>query len=141
MLDGTEQWNTNASWNYTNTNVYITNIGLSNDILMSDHFTYEAGAYALDTNGIMQRVWTTQLLLRIDNTLASDSSAFKTWLSNNNVTIYYVLATPTYTKITGELAQELEQVNRGMLSYDGTTNISQVNNDLAFDLVGSAIEG
>lgn len=77
-----------------------------------------------------------------DKTRLSEVSVagFKTWLSNNNITICYALKTPTYTKITGELAQELEEIYKGMLSYDGTTNISQVNNDLPFELMGSAIQ-
>ena len=77
---------------------------------------------------------------KISNTTAPTLADFKTWLSTHNTIIYYELATPTYTKITGELAQELEQVYKGMLSYDGTTNISQVNNDLPFVLGVSAIE-
>ena len=65
---------------------------------------------------------------------------WKTYLETNNLILYYALETPTYTKITGELANQLEQVNRGMLSYDGVTNISQVNNDLAFVISASALE-
>ena len=65
-------------------------------------------------------------------------SSMKTQLEGT--IIYYILATPTYTKITGELANQLEQVYKGMLSYDGTTNISQVNNDLAFVINASALE-
>jgi hypothetical protein len=54
--------------------------------------------------------------------------------------IYFPLATPTYTKITGTLAEQLENVYQKMLSYDNQTNISQINNDLAFNISASAIE-
>lgn len=47
--------------------------------------------------------------------------------------LYYVLSTPTYTPITGTLKDELEAVWRAN-SYKGTTNISQINNDLPFNL-------
>lgn len=54
--------------------------------------------------------------------------------------IYIAQATPTYTQITGTLETQLEQVYKNMLSYDGTTNISQVNNDLAFNMSVQALE-
>ena len=65
----------------------------------------------------------------------------QTWLGTHNLIVYYQVETPTYTKITGELANQLEQVYKGMLSYDGVTNISQVNNDLAFVISASGILG
>jgi hypothetical protein len=55
-------------------------------------------------------------------------------------TIYYGLSSPTYTKITGTLKDELEAVWRAN-SYNGTTNISQVNDDLPFNLSVTALGG
>ena len=77
---------------------------------------------------------------RIDETIANDLSAFKTWLGNHNTIIYYTAKTPTYTQITGTLKDELEAVWRAN-SYKGTTNISQVNNDLPFNLSVTALAG
>ena len=77
--------------------------------------------------------------LRIDNTLASDVNAFKTWLSTHNTNIYYPYATPTYTKITGTFANQLEALWNSK-SKDGQTNLSQVNNDLSFILNTEALE-
>ena len=57
----------------------------------------------------------------------------KTWLSTHNLIVYYQYATPTYTPITGTLKDELEAVWRAN-SYNGTTNINQINNDLPFNL-------
>lgn len=48
-------------------------------------------------------------------------------------TIYYGLSSPTYTPITGTLKDELEAVWRAN-SYKGQTNISQVNDDLPFNM-------
>lgn len=62
------------------------------------------------------------------------------WLGNNQTYAYYPLATPTYTQITGTLAEQLEYVYQKLLSYTGTTNISQVNNDLSFNMSVLAIE-
>ena len=48
---------------------------------------------------------------------------WKTWLGNNNTTLYYVLATPTYTKITdAKLIEELDSVEL----QKGINNISLV---------------
>ena len=70
--------------------------------------------------------------IRIQESLASDLQSFKSWLSNNNVIIYGVEKIPTYTKITGTLAYQLEDVYNNSLAYDGQTNITQANNDLPF---------
>lgn len=78
--------------------------------------------------------------LNILNLLSISTIAdFKTWLSTNNVIIYYVLATPTYTEITDSTL--LGQLNNlyNANSYEGTTNVSQVNDDLGFIISASAL--
>lgn len=64
---------------------------------------------------------------------------YKTWLSTHNTNVYYPLATPEYTQITGTLAEQLENVYQKLLSYKGQTNISQINNDLPFVISASAL--
>ena len=155
VLDGTEDWQPATSvmsgtnrFYYSNSNV-INDKNTGSDIvyILSNKFkgigwSSMYGTDTTTTNAISlysntQNV--NRIQIRIDNTLASDTATFKTYLGTNNATCYYVKETPTYTKITGELANQLEQVYKGMLSYDGTTNISQVNNDLAFVINASAI--
>ena len=68
------------------------------------------------------------------------ANEFKTYITNNNVIVYNALLNPTYTKITGTLETQLENIYKNMLSYSGQTNISQINNDLPFTLDVSAIE-
>ena len=58
---------------------------------------------------------------------------FKTWLTNNPITLYYQYSSPTYTQITGTLKDELEALQKAQ-SYKGTTNINQINNDLPFNM-------
>lgn len=60
-------------------------------------------------------------------------SAYTNYLAHIDTYFYYILATPTYTKIEGTLAEQLEDVWRAN-SYKGQTNISQVNNDLPFNI-------
>ena len=136
VLDGSE-----TGWNeYSNAN-NLKYFGLpistgtpnSNRNMLSDHFTkvnslWELSSYINGTqiSSNLQNL----LFMTIDYTSLAN---FKTWLSNNNTTVYYVLATPTYTPITGTLKDELEALQKAQ-SYKGTTNINQINNDLPFNM-------
>lgn len=57
---------------------------------------------------------------------------FKTWLSTHNVVVYFVLATPTYTKITDTTLLEQLEAFYNAKSKNSQTNITQENNDLPF---------
>ena len=73
----------------------------------------------------------------VSNTITTTSGLI-TWFSTNISTFYYVLSTPTYTKITDStLLGQLEAIKR---SYEEQTNISQTNDDLPFELSVSALE-
>lgn len=64
---------------------------------------------------------------------------FKTWLSNHNLEIQYVLATPTIEEITNtELISQLEAIYNAY-SYNNQTNISQENAEQPFILNVSAL--
>lgn len=65
---------------------------------------------------------------------------FKNWISNNNLIIYVVLATPTNTEITDTtLISQLEAIYNKATSYQDQTNITQVNNDLPFVIPATGI--
>ena len=67
-------------------------------------------------------------------------SDFTTWLSTHNTKVNYVLATPTYTEITDTtLLSQLEAIYNAK-SKEGTTNISQANYDLPFELDATALK-
>lgn len=70
----------------------------------------------------------------------NDLEAFKTYLSTNNMIVKYPLATPTYTPITGTLAEQLENIYQNMLSEQTQTNISQVNADLPFTITATTLK-
>ena len=60
---------------------------------------------------------------RLRNTACSSASDYQNWLSNNNLILYYQLATPTDTKITdATLISELEAVLNAS-TYGGETDI------------------
>ena len=72
---------------------------------------------------------------------STDITGIKNWLSTHNTTVYYVLATPTYTEITNtELIEDLETLYTAK-SQEGTTNISITSEDLEMILNVSALKG
>jgi hypothetical protein len=76
-----------------------------------------------------------------DETLTQSTNAFTTWLESNNMTIYYALNTPTYTKITNEeLINQLEELYTAR-SYEGTTNINVSSENLPMIINASALKG
>lgn len=68
------------------------------------------------------------------------ASDMNNWLSNNNVIVYYPLATSEYLPLNDTLQEQLTDIYNTMKSYNGQTLISQNNNDLAFNISSSAIE-
>ena len=68
-----------------------------------------------------------------------DGDTARTWFKNNETKIYYILETLTNTEITYQpLIEQLNNLEKAM-SYNGQTNISQVNNDLPFIISAEAI--
>lgn len=83
--------------------------------------TVEAGGYDVYNYSSAGVVRAFVLYVSVDS--ASDITAFKTWLTNNPTTVYYVLATPTTTEITNEaLVEELEALQDEAISV-GLHNI------------------
>lgn len=142
ILDGSESWNINTAWNYTNTNLFIltnTDVHTTRKVL-SNNFFYYSSAYANDINGEVGQVWANTLAFRISNTLASDVAGFKTWLGTHNTIVYYILETPTTTEITDEtLIAQLEALKNAS-SYDTKTHITQNSNDKPFILNATALQ-
>jgi len=65
---------------------------------------------------------------------------FKNWLSSNNVSVYYPLATPTETEITNTtLISQLEAISKAK-SVKDKTYITQTNEELPFILDVEAIK-
>lgn len=142
VLDGTESnWSLYTSYNnekyvYSHWN---TNYGLGFGTSLCSRFKNRNYAWA-DYGNIGEYSDHTSQTAKFFVTDQSSLENWKTWLSTHNTIVYYVMATPTYTQITGTLETQLENVYQKLLSYDGTTNISQINNDLSFNMVVSAIE-
>ena len=126
VLDGSE-----TDWGIQN-NVFrrlfadVRQGALGEEILViSDHFTGRATCYRGDIgNGKCAKIVgnNQQVAFRYD-ALNGDVSAWTTWLSTHNTTVYYVLATPTDTAIADEtLISQLEALANSKL-YRPQTNI------------------
>ena len=79
------------------------------------------------------------IVFRVPKTIATTEQEIKTWLSSHNVIVCYALATPTYTPITGTLAEQLEAWWNAQ-SLDGTT-IIEGNGDLPMIIKCRALKG
>lgn len=99
-LNGTEKWS------YTSETFLIGSItnykSVGENICISSHFISQKNVSStselLDKHIAFRNDSTKRLYIKdSDITSASD---FTTWLSNNNVTLYYILQTPTDTQIT-----------------------------------------
>lgn len=147
VLDGSETWsgyttldNDETSWfQATPLNDALNVLAISNSYLYSDYFSiYNCYSKGYKIPGMCYHT-DKKIQVRFPNNLLSDTSSlaariasFKDWLSNNNTTVYYVLATPTYEEITDStLISQLEAIK---YSCDNQTNISQTNTDKPFIL-------
>lgn len=75
-----------------------------------------------------------------DYNTSTSATDFKTWLSTHNVTLYYVLSTPTETEITNTtLIEQLEAIYKAK-SVKDKTYITQTNDELPFILDVEAIK-
>jgi len=131
VLDGSEAWELNGQ-NDTYGQFIYNVVGKATGTLniYCNRFINEAGATG---NYIYGRATTNRTSITIAKSLCGYSlTAFSNYLSNNNTYFYYLLETPTNTEITyTPLINQLNTLQEAS-SYEGTTNINQVNNDLPF---------
>jgi len=141
VLNGSEDWTygSNTQALYTNLTDYKQEEEITckcNYYIAQENVTT---AYDILDKRVCLRISTTPYLYIKDSTF-NNASDFQTWLSTHNTTVYYVLATPTYTEITDNTLIGQLNALEGANSYDNQTNVSQVNNDLPFILDLTALK-
>ena len=143
VLNGSEAWNYIAVAqgslfrNYTAT---PNNSSLDNYLPISDYYKgiYYRNAMSRQDGNIYISNTSVQLDI-LDNRFTSDT-AFKNWLSNNNVNVLYGLKNTQQTPITDEnLVSQLNELYY-LQSYNDTTNID-VTGNLPMRITASAIKG
>lgn len=83
------------------------------------------GYSQLNNNSVALLKSSTNNRLLIKNTAFSTNTAFKNWLSSNNTSLYYPLATATDTKITdATLVGQLNAVHEWLTRYGYTATVS-----------------
>lgn len=122
ILNGSEDWISRTSTVTNYLKYRLTNglpLGAKAPLaIISNYFITNKGANdspyegnAICSNSGNYNKW---LHISIDSTLASNTDEFKTWLSNNNVTVYHALAIP-YVVDLGVVDMPV--------TYDGATNL------------------
>ena len=149
VFDGTQTWQKRTDIpNLTNTSCfrsdYSTNV--SKDMTSNTPQISNLFECLNNTNDIEHLRYTNiqyyrfQLFINKSRLSSDDETGLNNFLSSNNMIVYYVLATPTITEITDStLLSQLEALKK-TTSYDGQTNISQNNNDLASILNATALK-
>lgn len=76
------------------------------------------------------------------NHIAIDTNAIRLQTKEAHPTglFYYPLATPTNELFNDTIQEQLEDIYNNMLSYEGQTNVSQVNDDLPFNINSTALK-
>ena len=124
----------NENWSET-TNYYqspsVIDRGKDTELALTNYFTRSTSG-GFDMVSLYFRIY--------DKTTFPTLADLKTWLRTHNVDLYYGLETPTDIEITYQpLIEQLNNIEKAM-SYNGQTNISQVNNDLPFIISASALK-
>ena len=128
VLGGSETWgggnSSSGSPNYTY--VYTNAIdsyvksgyygALSDKLVNLNADMQTTSVVSTDTLGVSSTVtYKLRIMVLTSRLGTANTSGFKTWLGSNNITVYYVLATPTYTEITDTYL--LNQLN-GLLDIE-----------------------
>lgn len=151
VFDGTEYWEGGSSATVSTNYTYVYTQAIDN---LAKTGVYTCFNNKLDTlNGPMladtsvstdtlscgssgyNRV---RIMILTSRLSSANVNGFKNWLSNNNVTLYYILTTPTTTEITNStLIAQLNELKKAMSYYDKTL-ITQTNAKKPFilDVVG-----
>ena len=143
ILDGSEDWGLQSINSYgianfnkniadylsTEPNQTYTNLFSPQTSLIANT---KIQGYYLNTNKT--------LYIRINSNIASTVENFKTWLSSNNIILYYVLATPVLEQINDvNLISQLNATTKAK-SFDSQTNLLQKNADLPFIIEATALK-
>lgn len=141
VLDGTQTiGNINTTSSNTTRVTYLSIINGLSSILLVCNRLQRLNMFNSDDEGIYYNATNGNLFFRINKTkIGTTENEINTYLQNNNIIIYYPLATPTDTEITDTtLISQLEALKSAM-SYAEQTNISQINDDTPFILKVTAL--
>ena len=140
VLDGTETITNQFGASLFGTNLPQTKL-YATGVSYSNYYKFNSIQTGLNA-GLPHGEFATQYgsTLYIKDTRYTAVNDFKNFLSNNNVKFYYGLNTPITTQITDTtLVTQLENLYQNAQSYNGTTNVTQTNAELPFNIDASAL--
>ena len=124
ILNGTRVWSSSSAYTgYARFNCDALSEIVTDNNGYNTHFTQRTTQAHGGYDYLYIAPNTQKVYVQISTSIVSNVTDFKTWLSNNNVKVYYILGTPTDTEITDETL--LTQLNalKGATTYEGQTNI------------------
>lgn len=130
LLDGsTETWYGATFYNKVRAQLNVPDILIissnSDFVGVSDHFYKDIHVFGADINdGMFCQFHDTNQIYWCAPSSCTTLPEFRTWLSNNNTLFYYVLATPTDTKITDSTLVGQLNALAGASSYLGATTFT-----------------
>lgn len=123
VLNGTEGWKnaTTGTVNHFRGQLYVAESKTRN--ASCDKFVCRTSEAHGEWNYVLLEK--DSIYINIANVELSEATlnGFKTWLSNNNVIVYYILATPEYTDCTTEQSTILDKLYNNFTLQKGTNNI------------------
>ena len=124
--------------NTTLANITTSGLGICN-ILKEVNYSYVYGneSYYLASNILVFKINKSTI---DSQTGSSVLEKIKAYLNTTNLIICGGLKTPTNEKFNDTIQEQLEDIYNNMLSYEGQTYVSQVNDDLPFNINSTAIK-
>lgn len=137
VLDGSENWNNIYGTNLFNIQQFFTNNNAPTFAnAMSNYFKYNPVQSNINPATVHGEfaIQVVSKSLFLKNTNYSTVNDFKSWLSSNNVIVYYVLETANNIEIIDTtLINQLNEIEKAY-SYEAKTYITQENNEKPFIL-------
>lgn len=143
-LNGSESsWLENSAlkglFQVTLSNVYANNntINVKSNMLIGETNNNITGS-TIYVDKSIATASTNRLFIRM-NSYRENIEGLTTFLSTNNLIVYFITTLPTYIPLNDTLQTELDNIYEWAKAYQNQTNISQTNADLPFIINGKAI--
>lgn len=139
VLDGTEIWTMPNTISYSLDKRLINNANIPANTLTNYIVNSFIKVANLETSTI-GTCWAGSSYINFNFDGTDDNlNNFKEWLNENNIILYYILATPTKTLLSDTLQTQLDNISYAM-AYQDQTNISQINEDRPFIISASTVK-
>ena len=142
ILNETGTWSMSTggnAYNFWRFNYAIPNVHNGAYTKYCDYFEYTSTTFSTaPVPSLCENSSAPMFIFRTDGSQGTTVDEWKAWIAEHNLTVYCRIETPTYIHITETdyptLKGQLDNLYNNAESYVGTTNITQTNDDLPFNL-------